>query len=30
MNLEKDFEDFVALLNKHHIDYMVEWKLGVG
>jgi predicted nucleotidyltransferase len=23
MNLEKDFEDFVALLNKHHIDYMI-------
>lgn len=23
MTLEKDFEDFVALLNKHHVEYMV-------
>ena len=23
MTLEKDFEDFVALLNKYHVDYMV-------
>ncbi|HJP62564.1 MAG TPA: DUF6036 family nucleotidyltransferase [Mucilaginibacter sp.] len=23
MTLEKDFEDFVALLNKHHVDYMI-------
>ena len=23
MTLEKDFEDFVALLNTHHVDYMV-------
>jgi predicted nucleotidyltransferase len=23
MNLERDFEDFVVLLNKHRIDYMI-------
>ncbi|WP_426668968.1 hypothetical protein ACPPVU_22435 [Mucilaginibacter sp. McL0603] len=23
MNLEQDFEDFVALLNKHHVSYMI-------
>jgi predicted nucleotidyltransferase len=23
MTLEKDFEDFVVLLNKHHVDYMI-------
>jgi hypothetical protein len=23
MTLEKDFEDFVTLLNTHHVDYMV-------
>lgn len=23
MKLAKDFEDFVALLNIHHVDYMV-------
>lgn len=23
MNLEKDFEDFVRLLNEHKVDYMI-------
>lgn len=23
MTLEKDFEDFVRLLNEYHIDYMI-------
>ena len=23
MTLEKDFEDFVAFLNKHHVEYMI-------
>ncbi|SDX62764.1 hypothetical protein SAMN05444410_1228 [Hydrobacter penzbergensis] len=23
MILEKDFEDFIRLLNQHHVDYMV-------
>ena len=26
MNLEQDFEDFVALLNKHDVHYGVDFK----
>ncbi len=24
MNLEKDFEDFVSLLNKHQVEYFTD------
>ena len=30
MNLSKDFLDFIELLNKHEVDYMVVGGYAVG